>query len=96
LIIFCAYDSRILPASVSVPDLLLRSNSASPSSSSKRLMAMLIAGWVRCIRSAAREKLFSSAMARKISSCAKSKPRSSLGCNSRRSAHPTTIGLPYP
>src|SRR5262245_28572153 len=72
LIIRCAYEWRILPASVKVPDLLLRSNKVSPSSSSNRLIAMLNAGCVRNIFSAAREKLLSSAMHIKISSCARS------------------------
>ena len=53
------------PASVSAPLRDDRSNSRSPSSSSRRRIAWLIAGWVRCSRLAAFEKLRSAATATK-------------------------------
>src|SRR3989442_5667622 len=53
------------PASVSVPVFDDRSNSCSPSSTSRRRTAWLTAGCVRCTLAAAREKLRSCATARK-------------------------------
>ena len=63
-----AYDCRTWPASVSEPSREERSNRRSPSSSSSLEMVWLTADWVRCMRVAAREKLFSSATARNVSS----------------------------
>ena len=55
-------------AAVNVPSFDERSNSGSPSSASRRRMAWLTAGCVRCNVSAAREKLFSRATAANTSS----------------------------
>src|SRR5262249_47025028 len=57
---------------VSVPVFEDRSNSCSPSSTSRRRTAWLTAGCVRCTFAAAREKLRSWATARKIFSAARS------------------------
>src|SRR5260370_20039962 len=64
----CANTNRTRPGAVGVPSLDERSNRDSPSSASRRRIAWLTAGWVRCSASAAREKLFCWATARKTSS----------------------------
>jgi hypothetical protein len=62
-----AYSRSNSPAAVSEPSLAARSSSTSPTDSSSFRITWLIAGCVRCSRTAAREKLRSSATARNVS-----------------------------